>query len=118
MTTAQIQGIMIYSSVLCGVLSAGYMYQSVIDIFMPGLRKALRLIALGLVCFTFGVLLAAFIIFSPELGVSIDPHYINILSAGFYMLYIIGSILVIMGARRFALRPAKKTVDVSLQKVG
>lgn len=118
MTTAQIQAVMIFSAILCGFLSAGYMYRTVAGLFMPGLRKALSFIAIGLVCFTFGVLLAAFIIFSGELGVAglISP-YINALSIVFYVLYIAGSVLVLVGAKRFALRPAKETVDVSLQEV-
>ncbi len=109
---------MIFVAVICGVFSAGYMYESVIKIFMPGLRKALRLIALGLTCFTFGVLLASLLVYSPELGVAISVSpYANLLSAVFYLIYILGSLLVFLGSRQFNARPARGVVDVSLNKL-
>ena len=109
---------MIFSAVSCGVLSADYMYRTVIEIFMPSLRKALRLVALGMLCFTFGVLLAALIVYSDQLGISstVAP-YASFLSAIFYILYIIGAVLVIVGSRGFSMRPAKKAADVSMGTV-
>ena len=117
MTIDKLQALLIFFAVMCGVLSAGYMYQSVVGIFFPALRKALRYIALGMVSFTVGVFLAAMIVFSSQLGLTSIAPYENALSAGFYILYIIGSILIVIGARQFAFRPAKKVADVSLQQI-
>ena len=116
MTANQLQAALIFFAVMCGIVSAGYMYQSVVGIFFPALRNALRYIALGMVSFTFGVFLAAIVIFSSELGLSI-ASYVDLLSAGFYILYIVGSILIVIGARQFAFRPAQKVADVSLQQL-
>jgi len=53
------------------------------------------------------------IIFNPELGYPLSP-YTNALSALFYLLFIAGSVLILLGGRQFTARPAKKVVDVSL----
>ena len=115
MTTPEIQAVMIFSAVIVGVVSAGYLYQSVSP-FLTALRKAMRLIAFGMLLITFGVLTAASIIFNPELGYPLSP-YTNALSALFYLLFIAGSILILLGGRQFTARAAKKVVDVSLQEV-
>ncbi len=115
MTTADIQAIMIFSAVIVGVVSAGYLYQSVSP-FLSALRKAMRLISFGMLLITFGVLTAASIIFSPELGYPLSA-YQNALSILFYLLFIIGSILILLGGRQFTARTPKKVVDVSLGSV-
>ena len=113
MTNAQIQAVMIFSAVIVGVTSAGYLYQSVSP-FLTALRKALRLISFGMLLITFGVLVAASIIFSPQLGYP-PPSYQLVLSVLFYVLFIIGSILILLGGRQFTGRTPKKVSDVSLQ---
>ena len=106
---------MIFSAVIVGVTSAGYLYQSVSPL-LGGLRKALRLFAFGMLLITFGVLVAASIIFSPDMGYSISP-YQDYLSILFYVLFIAGSILILLGGRQFNSRRPSKVVDVSLGSI-
>lgn len=105
---------MIFSAVIVGVTSAGYLYQSVSPL-LGGIRKALRLFSFGMLLITFGVLVAASIIFSPNLGFPLSP-YTNALSALFYLLFIAGSVLILLGGRQFNSRRPSKVVDVSLQR--
>jgi hypothetical protein len=35
----------------------------------------------------------------------------------FYVLFLVGSVLILLGGRQFTARPAKKVVGVSLQEV-
>jgi hypothetical protein len=115
MNSAEIQAVMIFSAVIVGVTSAGYLYQSVSPL-LGGIRKALRLFSFGMLLITFGVLVAASIIFSPNLnfGFPLSP-YQNALSILFYLLFIAGSILILLGGRQFNSRRPAKVVDVSLQ---
>ncbi len=115
MTNSQIQAIMIFSAVIVGVSSAGYLYQSVSPL-LGGIRKALRLFSFGMLLITFGVLVAASIIFSPNLGFPLSP-YTNALSILFYVLFIAGSILILLGGRQFNSRRPHKVVDVSLGSI-
>jgi len=106
MTTPEIQAIMIFSAVIVGVISAGYLYQSGEPV-LTALRKAMRMIAFGMLLITFGVLVAASIIFSPELV--IHCRHIRMPCRCFlYLLFIAGSILILLGGRQFTARPARK----------
>lgn len=96
---------LIFVAAICGVVSAAYLYQSA-DIFVNLLRKPLRLISGGMFVITIGVLLAAFISYESQFGLAFFFYSIPI-SAFFYILYIIGSVLILLGARQFAYRPVK-----------
>ncbi len=108
----KIQLILIFVAVICGVLSATYFYLSA-GIFMNLLRKPLQLISSGMFLIAIGVLLAAFISYEAQFGISLLFYDIP-LSALFYILYIIGSITIAMGARQFATHPKGQVVDVSM----
>jgi membrane protein implicated in regulation of membrane protease activity len=54
-----------------------------------------------------GVLLAAFLSFEGQLGVSLVYFGIP-LQVVFFLLYIVGSILIFFGARQFTRRPSQK----------
>ncbi len=112
----KIQLIIIFMAVICGVLSATYFYQSA-GIFMNLLRRPLRLISSGMFLIAIGVLLAAFISYESSLGVTIVLFGIPV-SVFFYVLYIIGSITIAIGARQFATHPTNNNVvDVSMKKI-
>lgn len=111
----QLQLILIFAAVITGVVSATYFYTSA-GIFMNLLRKPLRLISSGMFLIAIGVLLAAFI--SYESGQGIDFYIGGVpLSVFFYIFYIIGSIVIAVGARQFATHPSgNNVVDVSMKR--
>jgi uncharacterized protein YacL len=108
------QLIFIFASVIIGVVSTAYFYLSA-GIFMPLLQRPLKSIAAGMFIIAIGVLLAAFISYEAEQGIVLDFYGIP-LAAYFYVLYIVGSIMIAFGARQFTHHP-KKVMDVSLQEV-
>ncbi|HTK33583.1 MAG TPA: hypothetical protein VL335_03540 [Candidatus Paceibacterota bacterium] len=111
----KLQLILIFVAVICGVVSATYFYTSA-GIFMNLLRKPLRLISSGMFLIAIGVLLAAFISYESQLGLELYVGNIP-LSAFFYILYIIGSIVIGLGARQFATHPSgNNVVDVSMNR--
>lgn len=95
--------ILIFAAVICGVLSAAYFYETS-DIFTDALRKPLRLISIGMMTIAVGVLIAATISYAETFGV-ILVFYNFPLQAYFYILYIIGSIFIAIGANKFTYRP-------------
>jgi hypothetical protein len=94
---------LIFFSVLCGVLSATYLYQSA-DIFVTMLKRPLKFISAGIMTIAAGVLLAAFISYESQLGLTFVYFGIP-LQAIFFLLYITGSIFIFVGARQFVHRP-------------
>lgn len=106
--------LLIFIAVIVGVISAAYFYVSV-GVFMPLLQKPLRWIAAGVLVIATGILLAAFISYESSRGIELIFYGVP-LSAYFYMLYIIGSIMIALGAHKFTHHP-KKVVDVALQEV-
>ena len=96
------QLIMIFSSVIIGVISAAYFYLST-DIFMDLLKRPLRIIATGMIIMTIDVLLAAFITYEQSRGIAFSFYGLP-LQAIFLAFYIIGSVLIGVGARRFTHR--------------
>ena len=109
----QIQLVLIFVAVICGVVSAVYFYQSA-GVFIKLLRKPLRLISGGMFIITLGVLLAAFISYESQIGYQFVSYGIVPVSTYFYILYIIGSIMIGIGARQFTARPSAQVVDVAL----
>ncbi len=97
---------LIFFSVLCGVLSATYLYRSA-DIFVSILKRPLKFISTGIMTIAACVLLAAFLSFEAQLGVSFVYFGIP-LQVVFFLLYIVGSILIFLGARQFTRRPSPK----------
>ena len=77
---------------------------------MKLLRRPLRLISSGMFIVTLGVLLAAFISYEAQYGYTFVSYGVPI-SVFFYILYIIGSVMIALGARRLVSRPSNKTVD-------
>lgn len=113
--TNRLELILIFVAVIIGVVSAAYMYISA-GIFMDLLKRPLKLISGGMLVIAVGVLLAAFISYESNLGVSVTLYGLP-LQSFFYLLYIIGSIMIALGARRFTRHPKTKAIDPSLQKV-
>src|SRR4051812_41709534 len=102
---SQIELIMIFSSVIFGVIAAAYFYTSA-GIFMDLLKRPIRLIASGMLVISIGVLVAAWISFEQTQGYDMILYGIPV-AAYFYVLYIVGSILILLGARKFTHRPEK-----------
>jgi hypothetical protein len=109
----QIQIILIFAAVIIGVVSAVYFYQSA-GVFIKLLRKPLRLISGGMFVITLGVLLAAFISYEAQIGYAFVSYGFLPISTYFYILYIIGSVMIAFGARQFTARPSAEVVDVAL----
>jgi len=95
---------LIFVAVIIGVISAAYFYQSS-SIFTETLKKPLKLIGGGMILIAVGVLMAAFISFESNRGLNVY-FYGYPMSIMFYVLYIAGSIMIALGARRFT-RKAK-----------
>lgn len=106
--------VLIFTAVIVGVVSAAYFYLSA-GIFMDMLKRPLKLISSGMFVIAIGVLLAAFISYEGDHGYVLIFYNVP-LSAYFYILYIIGSLMIALGARRFTHKP-KGVVDVSLGSV-
>lgn len=113
---SQFELIFIFSSVIIGVLSAAYFYVSagVFD-HLHTLRHSLKWIAAGMFIIAIGILMAAFISYEAKLGFELIFYGFS-LQVFFYMIYILGSLMVLIGARQFTHRSHKdNVVDVSLQ---
>lgn len=95
--------IFIFFSVICGIISATYFYQST-EIFTNLLKKPLRIISSGMIVMSIGVLLAAFISYESKAGLRFTFYGVPF-EAFFYVLYIVGSILILLGARKLVSRP-------------
>lgn len=113
--TNQLELVLIFAAVIIGVVSATYFYFST-AIFMDLLRRPLKLISSGMFVIAIGVLLAAFISYESSLGLTISFYGLP-LQLIFYLLYIIGSVMIALGARRFTAHPKEKVADVSMQKI-
>ncbi|MEY2664369.1 MAG: hypothetical protein RIT04_177 [Candidatus Parcubacteria bacterium] len=100
------QLILVFVSVICGVVAAVYFYLST-DIFQNLLKRPLRLIASGMIIMTFGVMIAEVISFESQVGIILVLYGIP-LQAFFYAAYIIGSCMILIGARQFSTRPKVK----------
>ncbi len=99
----KIELILIFFSVICGVISAAYLYASA-DIFVNLLRRPIKYISGGMFIIAIGVLLAAFISYESQLG-SAFLFYGIPLQAFFYLFYLAGSVLIAIGARQFTHKP-------------
>lgn len=97
------QLVLVLASLIIGMISALYFYEST-GIFVNLLKKPLKLISSGMILISFGILLAVFISFYQNQGYSILLYNIPI-SAFFFLMYIIGSIMIFIGARQFSKRP-------------
>lgn len=115
--TAQYELIFIFLSVIIGVVSAAYFYLSA-DAFdsLSLLQRPIKWIAAGIFIIALGVLMAAFISYEEQQGFQLYFYDLP-LQVFFYIIYIIGSALIFVGARQFTYRPHSRAdiVDVSLQ---
>lgn len=102
------QLVLIFVSVLGGVVAAVYFYLST-DIFMNLLKRPLRLISSGMIIMTLGVMLAAVVSFEAKSGVVLVFYGLPI-DVIFYVSYIVGSFMILLGARQFVRRPKVSVV--------
>lgn len=102
------QLVLVFISVIAGVVAAVYFYLST-DIFMNLLKRPLKLISSGMIIMTIGVLMAAVISFEARTGVVFVVYDLPI-EMFFYFSYIVGSIMILAGARQFVHRPKVSTV--------
>lgn len=114
---AQYELIFIFFSVIVGVVSAAYFYLST-GAFdnLHLLQRPIKWIAGGIFLIAIGVLMAAFISYEEQQGYQLYFYDLP-LQVLFYIIYIIGSIMILVGARKFTASPRESVVDVSLQKV-
>ncbi len=115
--TAQYELIFIFFSVIVGVISAAYFYISTGTFeHLHLLQRPIKWIAGGIFLIALGVLTAAFISYEEQQGFQLYFYELP-LQVLFYIIYIIGSLAILFGARQFTYRPHghADVVDVSLQ---
>lgn len=100
----QFEIILVFVSVILGVISAAYFYFSA-NIFehLSLLKKPLKLISTGMFIIAIGVLIGAYISYEAQQGINLYLYNVP-LQVFFYILYIIGSVFIFLGARRFTHR--------------
>jgi uncharacterized protein YacL len=101
-----IQFILVLFSLIVGITSAVYFYQAS-EIFVNFLQKPLKLISSGMITISFGILIAVFISFYQTQGYPITLLNLPV-SVLFFLMYIIGSLMILSGARQFSRKPASK----------
>lgn len=95
--------IAIFASVIIGVLSAAYFYQSS-SVFMDALRKPLKWIGGGMIIISVGVLISAGLSYEMSQGYTIN--FLGLpLATFFYILYLLGSIMIAYGASKLTRKP-------------
>jgi hypothetical protein len=102
---ATLELVLIFVAVICGALSATYFYQ-ISDSFPKMLGGAIRWIAWGMLIIAVGVLIAAYISYAARFGAAIY-FYGFPLQAYFFILYIVGSAFIAVGAHKFVTNPSK-----------
>jgi hypothetical protein len=95
--------ILIFISIIIGMVSLAYFYQSS-SIFVNILKQPLQLISSGMMLMMLGVLLAAFITVGEINGVTLTIVGVPV-QALFYVIYIVGSVFIFMGAKQFSRKP-------------
>ncbi len=95
--------VLILFSLIVGLLSALYFYQST-DIFTSILQRPLKYISTGVIMIILGIFLAVFIAFEQSIGRAVFIYTVP-LEVLFFLLYIVGSIFIFMGARQFSHKP-------------
>jgi hypothetical protein len=103
--TATFELVLIFVAVICGVLSAGYFYE-ISTSFTHILAAPIKWMASGMMIIAAGVLLAAYISYAEHFGTAVFYYGIP-LQAYFFVLYIIGSICIAIGARKFVSKPSQ-----------
>jgi hypothetical protein len=103
MTHKTLELVLVLFSLIVGMLSALYFYQST-SIFTSLLQKPLKYISTGVIMIMLGIFLAVFISFEQSLGYAVYVYTIP-LNALFFLLYIFGSVFIFIGARQFSRRP-------------
>ena len=95
--------VLILFSLIVGLLSALYFYQST-DIFTSILQRPLKYISTGVIMIILGIFLAVFIAFEQSIGRVVFIYTVP-LEVLFFLLYIIGSVFIFIGARQFSHKP-------------
>jgi hypothetical protein len=103
--TATLELLLIFGAVICGVLSAAYLYE-ISSSFTIILGGAIKWIAGGMMIIAAGVLIAAYISYAERLGATIYLYGMP-LQAYFFILYIVGSICIAVGAKKFVTNPVR-----------
>jgi len=95
---------MVILAVLIGGGAIVYFYFSA-DIFTNILKRPLKMISAGMLAIDLGVVLVAFTIYESSNGVNVN--FLGMpLSTCFYVLYFLGSVMVIFGSRKFTRQPS------------
>ncbi|MDQ2932916.1 MAG: hypothetical protein M3Q80_00855, partial [bacterium] len=80
-----------------------YLSSNVFD-HLRKLQRPLKLISAGMFIIALGVLLAAFISYGEQLG--FELYFAQLpLEVYFYIMYIIGSLMIFFGSRQFIYKP-------------
>ena len=95
--------VLVLFAMIVGLISSLYFYQSA-DIFVISLQKPLKYISTGITMIILGIFLAVFISFEYSIG-NIIYVYTLPLNFIFFLLYLIGTLLIFIGARKFSHRP-------------
>lgn len=103
MITNPFELVLILFSLIVGMLSALYFYQST-DIFTSVLQKPLKYISTGVIMIILGIFLAVFMAFEHSIGRVVFVYTVP-MEVLFFLLYIMGSIFIFMGARQFSHKP-------------
>jgi uncharacterized membrane protein len=88
-----------------GGTAIAYFYFSV-NIFTDILKQPLKMISAGMLVINLGIFLVAFMTYRSINGIDISFFGISP-SIFFYALYFLGSIMVILGSRKFSHQPSK-----------
>ena len=99
----EVKTILVLCAVIVAAFSITYLYLSA-NSFVDILKRPIKMISWGLFCIDAGVLLVTVISYEALQGVDLNLFGIS-LSVFFYALYVIGSVLVIAGARKFKHSP-------------
>ncbi len=113
----QYELIFIFFSVIVGVVAAAYFYLSTGAFeHLHLLQRPIKWIAAGIFLIAIGVLMAAFISYEEQQGFQLYFYQLP-LQVLFYVIHIIGSIAILLGARQFTYHPRSRgdVVDVALQ---
>jgi hypothetical protein len=103
MTVDTFELVLIFAAVIIGVVSATYLYQSA-GIFVSILGRPIKLMSSVMFIIAVGVLLAAVVSYEASNGIQLFLYGLP-LQAVFYVFYIIGSVMILLGARKFSYKP-------------
>lgn len=95
--------ILVIAAVILAAFAIAYLYFSA-NIFVNLLKRPIKLISWGMLCLDVGVLLVTLFSYEAIIGNEIRIFGYS-LAVFFYVFYVAGSVLVVLGARQFKRRP-------------